>query len=428
MKDHISTLYSKFLDSSGISTDTRKIKPNSIFFALKGANFDGNAYADKAIENGALLAVVDDPNQKRESKLIVDNVLETLQELANYHRKEINIPVIAITGSNGKTTTKKLTLEVLSKKFKVKATAGNLNNHIGVPLTLLSFTEDLELGILEMGANHQKEIASLCKIAEPNYGLITNFGKAHLEGFGGVEGVIKGKSELYDYLIKHDGLIFFNRDDEIQVKKAVQHKNYSIGEKSLSDCQVIFNEAQPYVSVEYSNLIIESRLIGRYNFKNISAAIGIGRYFGVDKENIKEAIEDFEPEEMRSQIIKKNGKEIVLDAYNANPTSMESALKSFKEMSSGEQTVILGDMFEIGEDSEKEHRYILEVCELLKFDCVWVCGKQFKKVSAEFEGVSGFESTNQVKEYVKENPAQLNSQILIKGSRGMKLESILDVV
>ncbi|MFD0932471.1 UDP-N-acetylmuramoyl-tripeptide--D-alanyl-D-alanine ligase [Psychroflexus salinarum] len=427
MKD-ISDLYSKFLESSGVCTDTRKLKKNSIYFALKGENFDGNDYADKALEEGALLAVVDDENQKGDSKIIVEDVLRTLQELANFHRKQIDIPIIAITGSNGKTTTKKLVFEILSKEFKVNATQGNLNNHIGVPLTLLSFTAELDLGIIEMGANHQKEIESLCNIAEPNYGYITNFGKAHLEGFGGIEGVIKGKSELYDYLIENDGLIFFNRDDEIQVEKAIQHKNYSIGEKALSDCQVVLLEAQPFVKVEYSNIIIQSKLIGSYNFKNISAAIGIGRYFSVEKDKIKEAIEAFEPEEMRSQIVEKNEKEILLDAYNANPTSMKAALESFKQMSSNKQTVILGDMFEVGEDSIKEHLHILDICQELKFENVLVCGEQFQKVSSEFENVIGFKTTGELKDYIKENNSKLTSHILIKGSRGMQLESILDVL
>lgn len=424
--EDISNLYSKFLESSGISTDTRKIKPNSIFFALKGDNFDGNNYADEALESGALLAVVDDKNQKGDNKLLVENSLETLQELANYHRQQIDIPIIAITGSNGKTTTKKLVYEVLSKEFKVKATEGNLNNHIGVPLTLLSFTADLDLGVVEMGANHQKEIESLCNIAEPNYGYITNFGKAHLEGFGGIEGVIKGKSELYDYLIENEGLIFFNRDDEIQVEKAIQHKNYSIGVKPLSDCQVTLIEAQPFVKVEYAGIEIQSKLIGSYNFKNISAAIGIGRYFSIDKEEIREAIEAFEPEEMRSQIIKKEDKKILLDAYNANPTSMEAALESFKKMASGNQTVILGDMFEVGKDSIKEHLHILDTCQELGFDQVLVCGEQFQKVSSEFDNVLGFISTDDLKKYVRENKGQINSHLLIKGSRGMHLETVLD--
>lgn len=421
-------LYSKFLESSGICTDTRNLKPNALFFALKGDNFDGNAYADQAIEKGALLAVIDDQDQEGESKLIVQDVLQTLQDLANFHRNQIEIPIIAITGSNGKTTTKKLIHEVLAKEFKVKATVGNLNNHIGVPLTLLSFTAELDIGIVEMGANHQKEIEALCQIAEPNYGLITNFGKAHLEGFGGIEGVIKGKSELYDYLINNDGLIFFNRDDTLQVEKAIQHKNYSIGEKSLSDCQVVFKTAQPYVTVEYANINIHSRLIGSYNFKNISAAIGVGRYFGVDKEDIKDAIEKFEPEEMRSQIIEKKGKKVLLDAYNANPTSMEAALRSFKQMTTEEKTVIIGDMFEVGADSFKEHQFILEMCKELNFESILVCGEHFHKASSDFEGLHSFKTTEELKDFITKNRTQITSNLLIKGSRGMKLESILDVL
>ena len=423
----LSFLYSKFLESSGISTDTRTIEPKSVFFGLKGDNFDGNAYADKALKEGALLAVIDDKTQdKSDSKIVVDDALETLQHLATHHRKQIEIPIVAITGSNGKTTTKKLTFEVLSKKFKVKATQGNLNNHIGVPLTLLSFSTDLDLGIVEMGANHQKEIRDLCHIAEPNYGLITNFGKAHLEGFGGIEGVIKGKSELYDHLIKNDGLIFFNRDDELQVERAYKYKNYSIGEKPLSDCQVVFKGADPYVNVEYAKLTIQTRLIGNYNFKNISAAIGVGRYFGVDKEDIKAAIEAFEPEEMRSQIIKKGSRTILLDAYNANPTSMEAALRSFKQMKQGPQAVILGDMFEVGKNAIEEHQHIITLCKDLDFEDIMVCGTHFKEAASNVDDINSFDGIQQLRSYVDQNKSSITKSLLIKGSRGMKLESVLD--
>ena len=424
----IEFLYSKFIESSGVCTDTRTLKKNSIFFGLKGDNFDGNTYADKALQQGALLAIIDDKSQEEsDSKIRVDDALETLQSLANYHRKQIEIPIVAITGSNGKTTTKKLIYEVLSKEFKVEATKGNLNNHIGVPLTLLSFNSDLDLGIVEMGANHQKEIESLCKITEPNYGLITNFGKAHLEGFGGIEGVIKGKSELYDHLIKNDGLIFFNRDDELQVERAFKYKNYSIGEKPLSDCQVVFKEANPYVTVEYSKLTIQSQLIGSYNFKNISAAIGIGRYFGVDKEDIKAAIEAFEPEEMRSQLIKKNNKTILLDAYNANPTSMEAALRSFKQMDQAPQAVILGDMFEVGKDAIQEHQEIIELSQQLEFESIMVCGTLFKEAATNTKDINSFDDIQQLRSYIIQNQSSIPETLLIKGSRGMKLESILDV-
>jgi UDP-N-acetylmuramoyl-tripeptide--D-alanyl-D-alanine ligase len=422
----IRDLYSKFAESSGVSTDTRKIESNCLFFALKGDNFDANLYADEALEKGASFAVIDDPDQQGDRKILVENVLTALQHLANFHRKQLKLPIVAITGSNGKTTTKKLVLEVLSKKFKVRATKGNLNNHIGVPLTLLSFTAELDLGIVEMGANHQKEIESLCKIAEPNYGYITNFGKAHLEGFGGIEGVIKGKSELYNYLIQHDGLIFFNRDDDIQVKKAVNYKNYSIGQKALSDCRVTFVEANPFVELEYSHLQIKSKLIGEYNFKNIAAAIGIGRYFGVGKDEIKEAIENFEPEKMRSQVIEKNDLKILLDAYNANPTSMKAALDSFKKMSATSHTVILGDMFEIGETTLEEHRQILKICEALNFDSILVCGEHFSEASKGFENISSFKTTTDLTAFISKNKPKKSSFILIKGSRGMQLETLMD--
>jgi UDP-N-acetylmuramoyl-tripeptide--D-alanyl-D-alanine ligase len=422
----ITDLYSKFVESSSVCTDTRKIESNCLFFALKGDNFDGNLYADEALEKGASLAVIDNPDQQGDRKILVENVLTALQDLAHFHRKQLKLPIVAITGSNGKTTTKKLVSEVLSKRFKVRATKGNLNNHIGVPLTLLSFTAELDLGIVEMGANHQKEIESLCKIAEPNYGYITNFGKAHLEGFRGIEGVIKGKSELYDYLIHHDGLIFFNRDDDIQVKKAVNFKNYSIGEKPLSDCRVTFMKANPFVELEYSHLQIKSQLIGEYNFKNIAAAIGIGRYFGVGRDKIKEAIENFEPEEMRSQVIEKNDLKILLDAYNANPTSMKAALDSFKKMSATSHTVILGDMFEIGETTLEEHRQILKICEALNFDSILVCGEHFSEASKGFENISSFKTTTDLTAFISKNKPKASSFILIKGSRGMQLETLMD--
>ncbi len=424
----ISDLYNLFLESSGVCTDTRSLQKNCIYFALKGEHFDGNSYADDALKAGALLAVVDDKNQQGESKFLVNDVLKTLQDLATFHRRQINIPIIAITGSNGKTTTKKLVYEVLKSEFKVMATQGNLNNHIGVPLSLLKFTPDLDFGIIEMGANHQKEIEALCAIAEPNYGLITNFGKAHLEGFGGLEGVIKGKSELYGYLITHNGLIFFNREDEIQAQKAVNHNNYSIGESNLSDCQVCFKEAKPFVIVEYAKQSIKSQLIGSYNFKNISAAIGIGRYFGVGTKKIKAAIEEFEPEKMRSQVIHKQSKKIILDAYNANPTSMKVALQSFKSMRSGSQTVILGDMFEVGKASKLEHKNILSLCKDLEFECILVCGKQFFEGAAEFSNVKRFETTKDIKLYIETHSKMLGEQVLIKGSRGMQLEQLMDVL
>ena len=279
-----------------------------------------------------------------------------------------------------------------------------------------------------MGANHQKEIEALCEIARPNYGYITNFGKAHLEGFGGVEGVIKGKSELYEFLKRSEGLIFFNRDDDIQVEKAIQQKNYSIGSKPLSDCQVILLDSQPTVTVGYENLSIKSQLIGNYNFKNISAAIGIGRYFNTSRNHIKEAIEAFEPEEMRSQLIKKDNKKILLDAYNANPTSMQAALESFDQMTTEKKTVILGDMFEIGADALKEHLLIIDLCQSLDFETIIVCGEEFHKAASDVDSIKSFKSTSEVKSYLKTHNSVLTPHILIKASRGMALETIVDVL
>lgn len=425
--ENLNTIYSEFNKSNGICTDTRKLGENQIFFALKGENFDGHKFVEKALEKGASKAIIDDSEYESENTILVENVLETLQKLANYHRKVLDIPIIAITGSNGKTTTKKLVTEVLATEFKVKATEGNLNNHIGVPLTLLSFTHDIEIGIVEMGANHQKEIAFLCEIAEPNYGYITNYGKAHLEGFGGIEGVIKGKSELYEFLIENKGLIFLNRDDDIQVEKAIEHKHYSIGESHLADCNVNFIEANPYVKVEYENAHITSQLTGAYNFKNISAGIGVGRYFGIETENIKKAIENFQPEAMRSQIIEKENLKILLDAYNANPTSMEAALKSFKKMTAEKQIVILGDMFEVGETSAQEHQNILSLAKELEFDEIYTCGKAFEKASENFSGIQAFENIKNLKENLESEDFK-NSFILIKGSRGMQMETLTDVL
>ncbi|WP_127846590.1 UDP-N-acetylmuramoyl-tripeptide--D-alanyl-D-alanine ligase [Psychroflexus aestuariivivens] len=424
--ENLNTIYSAFDESNGVSTDTRKIQKNQIYFALKGDNFDGHKFVEQAIKKGASKAVIDNPDYQGENRILVDDVLKSLQELANYHRKALDIPIIAITGSNGKTTTKKLVTEVLATEFKVNATKGNLNNHIGVPLTLLSFTHNIEIGIVEMGANHQKEIDFLCQIAEPNYGYITNFGKAHLEGFGGIEGVIKGKTELYDFLIENEGLIFINRDDDIQVEKAIDHKHYSIGESHLADCNVNFMEANPYVKVEYENVHITSQLTGAYNYKNISAGIGVGRYFGIETENIKKAIENFQPEDMRSQIIEKDEVKILLDAYNANPTSMEAALKSFKEMSSTEKIVILGDMFEIGETSAKEHRNILKLATELKFDQIYTCGQAFENAAKNFDNVEAFKELKDLKTNLQSKDFK-NTFILIKGSRGMQMETLTDV-
>lgn len=421
----ISKLHEHFLNSSGVSTDTRKIEKDTIFFALKGANFNGNEYAHLALKKGAKIAVVDDANLENEHFLHCNDVLKCLQELANFHRKYLGLPIVAITGSNGKTTTKKLIFSVLQQKFNTRATQGNLNNHIGVPLTLLSFNKETEVGIVEMGANHQGEIAALCKIAEPDYGYITNFGKAHLEGFGGIEGVIKGKSELYEHITAKNGLLFINADDDLQVEKTKNAKRFSIGTNS-ADCKVELVKTHPTVVVKYRNQQIKSQLLGAYNFKNIAAAIGIGEFFKLSVEAIKKGIEHFTTEENRSQLLQTKNNAILLDAYNANPSSMQAALENFHGIDAEHKVLILGDMFEIGEDSIKEHQHIIELANQLQFEDVLVCGEAFYEANQKLNHpVIAFQKFEDIADYLKKNVFK-DKTILIKGSRGMALERCLD--
>ncbi|MBB4119460.1 UDP-N-acetylmuramoyl-tripeptide--D-alanyl-D-alanine ligase [Mesonia hippocampi] len=420
-------LHQIFLNSTGVSTDTRNITKGNLFFALSGGNFNGNKFAKEAIEKGASMAIIDDKDFAiNEKYILVDNSLKTLQELAKFHRNQLDIPIIAITGSNGKTTTKELITSVLQQKFNTQATIGNLNNHIGVPLTLLSMTTETEIGVVEMGANHQKEIEFLCTIAQPNYGYITNFGKAHLEGFGGFEGVIKGKSELYDYLIKNNLAIFINLDDKIQVEQSKNGKVISFSETALkSNYQIKLHEVNPFVSINTNNLRIQSRLIGLYNAKNIAAAISIGLHFKVPLKDIKTAIENYTPTNNRSQIINKNGNYIILDAYNANPTSMEAALKNLNAISKNNKTVILGDMFEVGNTSELEHQKIIDLLEEYNFSEMLVCGTHFYQ--AKSTKVKKFKNYEALADYLTQHRYQENT-ILIKGSRGMQLERALDLL
>lgn len=420
-------LHITFLKSSGVSTDSRNIKENQIFFALKGTHFDGNKYAQKAIDQGAKLVIIDDKKHKNEKTLIVDDVLKCLQDLAHYHRYYLDLTIIAITGSNGKTTTKNLIKEVLSRQFEVKATEGNLNNHIGVPLTLLSFNSSHEIGIVEMGANHQGEIKALCKIAEPSYGYITNFGKSHLEGFGGIEGVIKGKSELYDYLMRKNRKIFINADDAKQVDITKEAKTYRIGKESLADCRVKFIKADPYVEVSFNGKHIQSRLLGAFNFKNISVAIGFGVYFSVQSLEIIEAIEAYSPQNMRSQIIEKDNFKILLDAYNANPTSMEAAILALDQIKAERYGVILGDMFEVGNTSEKEHQKIIDLILSKKFEQLILVGEAFYELAQNNQKIKAFRTT---KDLISKLTAFdfKDHTILIKGSRGMQLETLVDAL
>ena len=422
----LSQLHQLFLESTGICTDTRKLKKGNLYLALKGDNFNGNNFAAKALELGADYSIVDEqPEEQNDHIIKVEDGLDTLQKLAAYHRKYLNLPILSITGSNGKTTTKELIREVLSKKYKTVSTKGNLNNHIGVPLTLLSMNKETEFGIVEMGANHQGEIASLCKIAQPDYGYITNFGKAHLEGFGGVEGVIKGKSELYNYLIKNNKTIFINYDDEIQVEKSKGTDIISFSEGKNATHQITFLKADPFVKINTEDTQINSQLIGTYNAKNIAAAICIGKYFKIPVKAIKEAIESYQPTNNRSQIIDQNSNQIILDAYNANPTSMKAALENLEAIPAKNKIAILGDMFEVGNTSAEEHQIIIDLLEKLEFSNMMVCGKNFYQTSTQ--EVLKFENFEDLKNYIQRNNFE-DATILIKGSRGMALERILEVL
>ncbi len=426
---NIESIHKLFLKCNLVSTDTRKIAPNSMFVALKGDNFDANTFAKEALEKGASYVIIDNESYYVDSRtIVVDNSLFTLQELAKFHRNFLKLPIIALTGSNGKTTTKELIKVVLSKKFKVIATVGNLNNHIGVPLTLLSFNSETEIGIVEMGANHKKEIEFLCSIANPDFGYITNFGKAHLEGFGGIEGVIEGKSEMYQYVLANDKLVFINKDDTIQVKRATGLKSFSFGvNDTTTDVNITSIEANPFVVSRYSGLEIKTHLIGLYNANNINAALTIGKYFGINDQDIQQALESYIPENNRSQLLIKGTNQIILDAYNANPSSMVVAIENFIQLKETNKVLILGDMFELGTESWHEHKAIIELLNNSNgFTCHFV-GSEFYKnkiINTKFIFHNTFDSL--AKEF---NEVKItNAIILIKGSRGMALERILEYI
>jgi UDP-N-acetylmuramoyl-tripeptide--D-alanyl-D-alanine ligase len=417
----IAQLYKLYTQNYLIDTDSRKIRKGSVFFALKGENFNGNQFALQALKSGSTHAVIDEEEyHTHPNTILVDNVLETLQKLANFHRKQLNIPIISLTGSNGKTTTKELINAVLSKKFKTTSTLGNLNNHIGVPLTLLSMHPNTDIGIVEMGANHLKEIEFLCDITEPNYGYITNFGKAHLEGFGSYKGVIEGKSELYEYLRTSKGIVFTNADDEIQVKQS-----YGINKVSFDKNFIHCIAANPFVIIQFKNSLIESQLIGKYNYNNLAAAIAIANYFEVSENDIKDAIEKYIPSNNRSQIIKKGNKKIILDAYNANPSSMQVALENFNELNDMNKIIFLGDMFELGSESVNEHQKIGELATSYNFSKVYLIGKAFSTVQVKNAFI--YDSFDNFKKSISLKNIN-NATILIKGSRGMALERILDLL
>lgn len=424
-----SKLYSLFKQYPIVVTDTRKIVPNSIFFALKGANFNGNKFAESAIEQGCKYAVVDEEEfAVNDSCILVDDVLTALQDLAREHRRSLGIPILAITGTNGKTTTKELVNAVLSMKYKTFATQGNFNNHIGVPLTLLSMTDETEFGVVEMGANHPGEIKFLCEIAEPNFGIITNVGKAHLEGFGSFEGVKKTKKELYDYL-QGRGKVFVNCENDHLMGMLNDQEIYSYGNSENADSKAKFLQAAPYLVLELRSpkigkLYIKTKLIGGYNFENALAAVTVGRYFDIKESDIKVALENYEPSNNRSQLKKTEKNVLFLDAYNANPTSMGVAVNNFADLPMKNKLVILGDMLELGEDSEKEHQQLIDLLKERSLENVYLVGDVFSKVNTENQ-FKTFLTAEEVAAILEKEEVK-NYYILIKGSRGIQLEKLVE--
>ena len=422
----IKKLYNAFLNSNGISTDTRTLKKGDLFFALSGPNFNGNHFVKKALEKGASFVVIDnsDSIDLGSNVFVVNNSLRTLQDLATFHRKKINIPIIAITGSNGKTTTKELIREVLSESYNVLATEGNLNNNIGVPLTLLNLKRKHEIGIIEMGANHLNEIELLSSISLPNWGYITNFGKAHLEGFGSKEGVIQGKSELYKHIKLKNGQVLINGDDAEQIKQTRNQKVVRFGIEEINDFKISYRSNEKDLQVQYKGINFKSPLYGDYNLTNIAASIAFGVIFKVDLIHIKNAIEEYKSKNNRSQKLIINKVPYILDAYNANPSSMQVALNAFAENQAETKTVILGDMLELGDYTKNEHKNILNLCLKLNFKEIFTIGNNFKSISINSNKIFRFEKIKNFKEYFKKNNIVIDS-VLIKGSRFLQLESLI---
>jgi len=415
-----------FLHNKSVSTDSRNIIPNSIFFALKGENFNGNEFAYNAIEKGASLAVIDEKKYNVNDKFIlVDDVLKTLQQLSLQYRKLFSIPIIGITGSNGKTTTKELVNAVLSSQFNCHATKGNLNNHIGVPLTLLSITNETDIAIVEMGANHIGEIEELCNLALPDYGIITNIGAAHLEGFKNIDNIVQTKTALFRAVNKSGNCLFVNSDDALLMKHSekINKKTYSIN--GNADINATLVPSDTFLVLNWEGNLIQTNLFGDYNIHNVLAAITAGLYFSVKKENIIQAISQYMPQNNRSQLIKTGSNTVVMDAYNANPSSMKAAINSFHKMNAPEKMLIIGDMLELGADATKEHLNIIELVVSLNFKDVFLVGEIFNALKQNT--YKAFQSTGHLNAYLCNNMPQ-NKTILLKASRGIKLEHVLDIL
>jgi len=430
----IEELYGIFKKHPVICTDTRNIAKDAVFFALKGGTFNGNSFADEALGKGAACVVIDEAQYKKDDRfIIVTNVLESLQHLANFHRRQLKCPVIAITGSNGKTTTKELISRVLAKKFRTHFTKGNLNNHIGVPLTILAAPADTQILVVEMGANHQKEIETLCAIAMPDFGIINNVGKAHLEGFGGFEGVKKGKGELYEFLALHHGCAFVNGDNP-HLREMMKRKNVKrrivYGTDDFFDCSGKLVEAFPFLKVEWKSKrqqgTISTQLVGEYNFENILAAVCIGNYFEVGAAQINQAIESYNPDNSRSQVVRRGTNTILLDAYNANPASMEAALKNFAAMGGSHKIIFLGEMAELGAESSREHQHISELIRKYDFEKVILVGKNFSEFSSSI-AAEYFSTSAEAAGWAKEMKIK-DALILIKGSRSSRMEAVLEAL
>lgn len=429
----IEDLYSLFCAHPKVVKDTRLNVEDSIYFSLKGGNFNGNVYASDALDKGAAYAVIDDEKFKTDDRMIlVDDALKTLQNLATYHRRKLGVPILALTGSNGKTTTKELIYGVLSQKYRCWATQGNYNNHIGVPLTLLQMDESTEIGVVEMGANNPGEIAALCDIAYPDYGYITNFGRVHLEGFGSLQGVIEGKTEMYRHLAAHDKTVFVNAPDLVQMERTASMKRYVIGNVKESGvdapgCNVRFIDADPFVRMGFEGREIRSDLIGAYNYQNMAAAACVGKYFEVNMEDIAKGIESYRPSNNRSQVIQRGSSTIILDAYNANPNSMEAAIANLKGLEAKKKVAVLGDMFEVGADSAMEHQKIAELIDSTNVDAIYLIGENFAEVALESDRVKFFPKYEDFADHFAALDFE-NTTFLIKASRGMALERVLELL
>lgn len=422
-------LYDLFIHNPQITTDSRNCPKGSIFFALKGDKFDGNQYAGKALASGCVYAVIDNPDYYiGERTILVDNVLKTLQQLAHHHRKVLGLPITGITGTNGKTTTKELLAAVLSTKFNLLYTEGNFNNHIGVPLTLLRLTHDHEMAVIEMGASHPGDIKELVDIVHPNYGIITNVGRAHLEGFGSFEGVIRTKGELYDYIRRSKGKIFIKKENEYlqSIAKGIEQITYGNGDDAFASGQVV--SCDPFLVFNWKQQgklhTVETHMIGSYNLDNVLAAVAVGRFFKIPAERISRAIAAYEPTNNRSQFKKTDNNELIIDAYNANPSSMKVALDNFITMPVQPKAIILGDMRELGPTSDELHAEVVEQIKKGQFDKVFLCGEHFSKVGKEF---SPFATTEAMVEELRKQPLK-GYHILIKGSHSMGLEKLADIL